>query len=122
MSKPVIKLHFQNGLSFENFKKEVFDIEHLTALYDFEDSDNPDFIIFGPYGNDIPEKGNYTRVGYFCENIKPDLAICEWAFGIPHEQLVNRANYKRIQWHGTNPQDLIKTSDFDAEKIMTAKT
>lgn len=122
MSKPLIKLRFQNGLTFDSFKKEVFDIEHLTALYDFEDSENPDFIIFGPYGNDIPAKGNYTRVGYFCENIKPHLSICEWAFGIPHEQLVNHTNYKRIQWHGTNPQDLIKPPDFDAEKIMASKT
>ena len=108
MQKRLIKLRFQNGLHFEGFKKEVFEIEGLENVFDFEESSGPDFIIFGPYGNDIPEKGNYIRVGYFCENIKPDLSCCEWAFGIPYENEVNNPNYKRIQWHGTDPKQLIK--------------
>jgi hypothetical protein len=112
MLKPVIKLRFQNGLLFQSFKKEVFDIAQLSDIYRFEESDEPDFIIFGPYGNDIPAKGNYTRIGYFCENIKPDFTVCEWAFGVPREEDVKHPNYKRIQWHGTNPQDLIKPPDF----------
>ena len=122
MSKRLIKLRLQNGLSFKTFKKEVFDIEGLTSLYQFEESADPDFIIFGPYGNDIPPKGNYTRIGYFCENIKPDFSICEWAFGIPHEEEFKRINYKRIQWHGTDPKTLIKPEDFSAEKILASKT
>lgn len=122
MPKRLIKLHFQNGLTFENFKKEVFDIDGLDELYQFEDSADPDFIIFGPYGNDIPPKGSYTRIGYFCENIKPDFSICEWAFGVPREEDVKRSNYKRIQWHGLNPQQLIKNTDYNPEKILAAKT
>ena len=122
MPKPLIKLHFQNGLTFEDFKREVFDIEGLTNLYQFEESADPDFIIFGPYGNDIPAKGNYTRIGYFCENIKPDFSICEWAFGVPREKDVKHPGYKRIQWHGVDPQLLIKPPDNDAEKILASKT
>jgi hypothetical protein len=122
LSKHLIKLHFQNGLTFESFKKEVFDIEGLTNLYQFEESADPDFIIFGPYGNDIPQKGNYTRIGYFCENIKPDLSICEWAFGVPREEDVKHPNYKRIQWHGVDPKLLIKPSDNSPEKILASKT
>jgi len=122
LSKHLIKLHFQNGLTFESFKKEVFDIEGLTNLYQFEESSDPDFIIFGPYGNDIPQKGNYTRIGYFCENIKPDLSICEWAFGVPREEDVKHPNYKRIQWHGVDPKLLIKPSDNSPEKILASKT
>lgn len=121
MPKHLIKLHFQNGLTFQSFKKEVFDIEGLTDLYDFEESANQEFIIFGPYGNDIPPKGNYTRIGYFCENIKPDLSICEWAFGIPFEEEVNNPRYKRIQWHGLNPTDLIKPDDYNAENTFEQK-
>jgi hypothetical protein len=65
-----IKLKFQNGLTFKNFKADVFDIEQLSADFNFEDSDDPDFVIFGPYGNDLPAKGNYVRIGYYCENIR----------------------------------------------------
>jgi len=119
--KPFIKIHFQNGFTFESFKKEVFDINGISGLYDFEESDDPDFIIFGPYGNDIPPKGSYTRIGYFCENIKPDLSICEWAFGIPREEEINDRRYKRIQWHGIDPQILVKPPDYNAEEIYNNK-
>jgi len=117
-----IKLRFQNGLTLEEFKKEVFDIEGLSALYRFEEAAEPDFIVFGPYGNDIPPKGNYTRIGYFCENIKPDLSICEWAFGVPREEDIKAPNYKRIQWHGLNPKLLIKKSGYDAGAVAASKT
>lgn len=122
MPKHLIKLRIQNGLSFETFKKEVFDIAGLNDNYYFEDSSNPDFIIFGPYGNNIPPKGNYTRIGYYCENIKPDFSICEWAFGIPLENEVKHPRYKRIQWHNLNPQSLLKDADFNAENILGSKT
>lgn len=121
MQKPLIKLRFQNGLTFQSFKEEVFDLCQLSDLYTFEESTEPDFIIFGPYGNDIPPKGDYTRIGYFCENLVPDFSVCEWAFGVPAEQELRNPKYKRIQWHGLNPNSLIKT-DIDAEAIYASKT
>ena len=121
MSKPLIKIRFQNGLDLGNFKKDALDIAGLSDLYEFEESPNPDFIIFGPYGNDIPAKGNYIRIGYFCENIIPDLSICEWAFGVMPEEKVNNARYRRIQWHGLNPQSLIKPMDYNAKEILRQK-
>ncbi len=121
MPKPTIKIHFQNGLTFSSFNKEVFETEGLTSIYQFEESDEPDFIVFGPYGNEIPPKGDYIRIGYFCENIKPDLSICEWAFGIPYEDAVNNSQYKRIQWHGTAPGILIKPVDYNPEQILAGK-
>jgi len=122
LSKRLIKLRFQNGLTFENFKKEVLDPENLTGLYQFEESAEPNFIIFGPYGNDIPPKGNYIRIGYFCENIIPDLSVCEWAFGVPREEDVKHPNYKRIQWHGFDPQLLVKDPERDYARILASKT
>ncbi|HEY4324123.1 MAG TPA: glycosyltransferase family 10 [Mucilaginibacter sp.] len=122
MSKPLIKLRFQNGLTFQGFKKEVFDIDNLDSIFHFEESSNPDFIIFGPYGNDIPPKGDYVRIGYFCENINPDFSICEWAFGMPREEDIQRANYKKIQWHNLLPQNLIKEPEYNPENILASKT
>lgn len=121
MTQSVIKLRFQNGLTFKSFKKEVFDIEQLSDIYRFEESEHPDFIIFGPYGDDLPAKGNYTRIGYFCENITPDLNACEWAFGVPSEKEFNNYKYKRIQWHNLNPDDLVKRN-WDGEQILASKT
>ena len=118
--KPKIKIKFQNGLSFAHSVHEILD--YVSDYYDFVDSDNPDFIIFGPYGNDIPAKSDsYTRIGYFCENIMPDLSICEWAFGMPREEEIQHPKYKKIQWHNLKPQQLIKPDDFDPDEIISQK-
>lgn len=115
-----IKIKFQNGLNFNTSKSEI--LNELIADFDFQESDQPDFVVFGPYGNDIPKKGNYTRIGYFCENVKPDFSCCEWAFGIPREETINQENYKRIQWHGFDPKRLLKPATPNAESILASKT
>ncbi|HEY9851381.1 MAG TPA: glycosyltransferase family 10 [Leptolyngbyaceae cyanobacterium] len=118
MNKKRIKIKFTNGLNFVVGMRDI--LNFLTPYYEFIDSDEPDFVIFGPYGNDIPQ-GNFVRIGYYCENIIPDLTICDWAFGIPYEEKVNNPRYMRIQWHGFDPESLIK-KDINVEKIMAEKT
>jgi len=120
--KKKIKIKFLNGLELCTFKREVFDINGISEHFDFELSDNPDFIIFGPYGNNIPIKGDYKRIGYFCENVTPDLSICNWAFGIPLEAEINNPKYRRIQWHGFDPNKLVKNfSDNDIDRIINSR-
>ena len=114
-----IKIKFQNGISEEIAKRAI--LNEVLEDFIFEESKHPDFIFFGPYGNDIPPAGPYIRIGYFCENIKPDLSICDWAFGIPREEDICDPRYKRIQWHDINPLKLVKPSDYDAEKIAGSK-
>lgn len=114
-----IKIKFQNGIDKQIACREI--LNELADDYVFEESANPDFILFGPYGNDIPSPGNYTRIGYYCENITPDLSNCEWAFGVPREDEINNLRYKRIQWHGLNPECLIKPAHYNAETLFTQK-
>ncbi|ASU36791.1 glycosyltransferase family 10 domain-containing protein [Mucilaginibacter xinganensis] len=117
--KKKIKIKFQNGILYHT---GIYDILNVVAdKFDFVESEDADYIFFGPYGNDVPPPGPYVRIGYFCENITPDLESCEWAFGIPSEQEVNSAKYKRIQWHNLNPEDLVK-KDWDVERILASKT
>ena len=119
MSRKIIKIKFQNGIDFNSAMNAIF--TELKDDFQFEESAEPDFILFGPYGNDIPPKGDYVRIGYFCENIKPDLSICEWAFGMPREEEIKRSNYKKIQWHELDPQNLVKGPGYDPEKILASK-
>ncbi|HVW15749.1 MAG TPA: glycosyltransferase family 10 [Mucilaginibacter sp.] len=121
MPKQLIKVRFQNGLSLDTFKKDVFDIYGLSEVCEFEESTRPDFIIFGPYGIDIPKPGEYIRIGYFCENIIPDLSICDWAFGVMPEEKISDPRYRRIQWHGLKPQQLIKPAGYNAAAILENK-
>ena len=101
----------------------IFRVNNLCNEYHFvNEEQNPDVIIFGPYGDKIPKKGNYIRVGYYCENIMPNLDICDWAFGIPTETYINSPKYTRIQWQGFDPRELIKSNDYNPEQILTSKT
>src|ERR1700743_1314501 len=115
MRKPV-KIKFQNGINRAIALNEI--LNELTGDYEFVETNEPDFILFGPYGNDIPPKGNYTRIGYFCENITPDFSICDWAFGVPAETEFNNPNYKRIQWPNLDPHTLVKPLDYAAREIL----
>jgi len=117
--KQVIRIKFQNGINGEIARNEI--LNELADDFIFEETENPDFILFGPYGIELPEPGNYTRIGYFCENIIPDLSICEWAFGVMPEEKINDPKYKRIQWHRLDPQSLVKSADYDVEKIFDQK-
>ncbi len=117
--KKPIRIKFQNGLTGGIALKEI--LNELTTDFDFIESENPAFILFGPYGNDIPKPGPYIRIGYFCENIVPDFSICEWAFGVPREEEINHPKYKRIQWHGFNPENLVKLNT-DSEKLLASKS
>ena len=117
--RKTVKIKFQNGINKVGACQAI--LNELLDEYDFKEVSDPDFILFGPYGNDIPPPGPYTRIGYFCENIKPDLSICDWAFGIPYEDEVNSPRYARIQWHDFDPQALVKPVDYNAEKILGQK-
>ncbi|UKT64391.1 glycosyltransferase family 10 domain-containing protein [Pedobacter mucosus] len=116
--KKKIFIKFQNGLTFKNGVDEI--LGDLIDEYEFTESQSPDFIIFGPYGDDIPRKGNYVRIGYYCECITPNLANCEWAFGVPREEEIKSPRYKRIQWHGLKPEVFIK--NVDVEEELSKKT
>ncbi|MEB0260640.1 MULTISPECIES: glycosyltransferase family 10 domain-containing protein [unclassified Mucilaginibacter] len=114
-----IRIKFQNGVDKQIALHDI--LNELNDDFIFEESETPDFILFGPYGNNIPPVGNYTRIGYYCENIQPDMEACEWAFGVPREEIVNSPRYKRIQWHGLNPQVLVKPANIDVEGILKEK-
>ncbi|WP_207422793.1 glycosyltransferase family 10 domain-containing protein [Desertivirga brevis] len=119
--KKTIKIKFQNGINKTIALNEI--LNDVTEDFDFVETDTPDFVLFGPYGDNLPPKGNYIRIGYFCENIIPDFNACEWAFGIPREEEIKKNNYKRIQWHGLDPKILIKhLTDNDIDRIFDTKS
>ena len=47
-----INVGFTNGLSFESGVRDILNV--VGSEYEFVESDQADFIIFGPYGSDVP--------------------------------------------------------------------
>jgi hypothetical protein len=120
LNKKLVKIRYQNGINKQIAETEI--LNELADKFDLIESDEPDFVLFGPYGNDIPAKSDrYTRIAYYCENFTPDMSACEWAFGVPREEEINHPRYKRIQWHGFDPAKLVKPFDYDPEKILRGK-
>lgn len=107
-----VKVGFRNHLTFEVFKKEALWL--VDDLFEFVESDAPEVLIFGPYGPAVPA-GGYVRVGYYCENMTPDMNGCEWAFGMPYEDEIRNPRYKRIEWHALTPQGLAVPPAFGGD-------
>ena len=55
----------------------------LKPFFDFEPSASPQVVLYGPYAGELP-KGTYTKVFIGCENVRPIMAECDWAFGVLH--------------------------------------
>lgn len=115
MSKPRVRIDFTNGLSFQDSPGEILG-EICQEFELIHDTLNPSIVVFGPYGNDVP-KGNFIRVGYFCENFIPDMNACEYGFGVPYETEINHPEYRRIDFHGFDPGRLLKTENYAQEAI-----
>jgi len=114
-----IRLKFINGLTYKDSKDEI--LLGLAGEYHFiEDNITPDVVIFGPYGNDVP-KGQFIRVGYFCENFIPDMNACDYGFGIPYAEEIRHSKYRRIDYHGFDTSTLFKPATFAKEALQKKK-
>lgn len=109
MAAKPIKIKFANGLTYSDFVCQVLWI--VADLFTFEETPDADFLIFGPYGPPPPIEPGVVRIGYYCENILPNLDICDWAFGIPYEEEIRSKRYCRIEWHNISPRELVKHAD-----------
>ena len=115
-----VPLKFINGLAFADGVRDI--LSSVAADFHFVESETPEVVIFGPYDGDLPLAGGPVRVGYFCENMLPDMSICEWAFGIPLEEEVRDPRYMRLEWHGVDPAELVKRPQPTPLEQLRAKS
>src|ERR1700676_3874203 len=67
----------------------------LKPYFAFEVSASPDVVLYGPYTGDMPP-GRYIKVFIGCENVRPIMSECDWAFGVLHPEYVNHPRYMRF--------------------------
>ncbi len=122
--RPVILIECCNGLQFEEFYRDVLVCNKVIQFFDVRRPsvrECTDVIVFGPYGSDIPSTGDYLRVGYICENYVYDGPPCDFVFTVS-DQVISHTPSARIQWHGFDPETLIKSSHPDPEQILRSKS
>src|SRR5260370_29863321 len=60
----------------------------LKPYFDFELSGPPRIVLYGPYPGAMPA-GRCIKVFIGCENVRPIMSECDWAFGTLHPECVN---------------------------------
>jgi len=91
----------------------------LKPYFDFEVSSSPRVLLYGPYAGAMPE-GNFIKVFVGCENVRPIMTECDWAFGVLHEDHVRHPRYMRLQRWGDDSHLVQKDKDWAA--VLKAKT
>jgi hypothetical protein len=91
----------------------------LKPYFDFEPSASPQVVLYGPYAGEMP-KGTYTKVFIGCENVRPIMTECDWAFGVLHEDHVRHPRYMRLKRWGDDSHLVQKDKDWAA--VLEAKT
>jgi len=91
----------------------------LKPLFDFEASGEPQVVLYGPYGGPMPA-GRYVKVFIGCENVRPIMSECDFAFGVLHPQYVNDPRYMRFARWGDDSHLVQRDKDWDA--VLRGKT
>ena len=91
----------------------------LEPYVDFEISSSPQVLLYGPYAGPMPG-GRFTRVFIGCENVRPIMTECDWAFGVAHEDCINHPRYMRLARWGDDSNLVQKEKDWTA--ILRSKS
>jgi alpha(1,3/1,4) fucosyltransferase len=91
----------------------------LKPYFDFEVSSTPRVLVYGPYSGAMPE-GDFIKVFVGCENVRPIMAECDFAFGVLHEDQVHHPRYLRLTRWGDDSHLVQQDKDWAA--VLQDKT
>lgn len=91
----------------------------LTPFFEFEISGTPDIVLYGPYGGPMPE-GKYIKVFIGCENVRPIMSECDWAFGVLQQSAMKHPRYMRLMRWGDDTNLLQQPKNW--EDVLRRKT
>lgn len=90
----------------------------LKPYYHFETADPPQVLLYGPYGGHLPPGGK-VKVFIGCENLRPLMQECDWAFGVLHDEYVGHPRYMRFARWGDDAHLVQRARDWEA--VLRAK-
>jgi alpha(1,3/1,4) fucosyltransferase len=91
----------------------------LKTEFNFEVSDTPQLLLYGPYAGPMPQ-GDFLKVFIGCENVRPIMSECDWAFGVAHDDVIGHPRYMRIvRWGPPLPRARTTTN---WSRVLAEKT
>lgn len=119
--RPIVKIRYVNfyeGFSDDECRDNV--LMDLCDEFEFVFCDAPDILLVGCYGQERIPACKAVKVGYYTENLAPDLENFDFFFGCEYSHYVNSPRYcKRI--YGPLQTDLLAGCS-DADQALRLKT
>ena len=118
--KPVVTINiarFWEGASVEELIETL--LVDLKPHVDFVAATHPQVLLYGPYSGELP-RGRSLKVFIGCENVRPLMDECDWAFGVEHEEYVGHPRYMRFARWGDDTHLIQQERDWDA--VLREKT
>ncbi len=100
---------FWAGATAQEIIKTI--LPDLEPYFEFEVSDSPQVLLYGPYTGDMPS-GRFLKVFIGCENVRPIMSECDWAFGVEHEDHVRHPRYMRFARWGDDSHLIQKEKNW----------
>jgi hypothetical protein len=100
---------------------EIIDtlLPDLKPFFDFVVTESPQILLYGPYTGELPV-GRAIKVFIGCENLRPLMHECDWAFGVEHEECLGHPRYMRFARWGDDSHLVQRERDWDA--VLREKT
>lgn len=118
-----IPIRFNVARFWPGAAEELIDtlLPDLKSEYEFTVSDSPQVLLYGPYAGDRLPPGHYVKVFVGCENVRPLMDECDWAFGVEHEEYIGHPRYMRFARWGED-RHFAQRNEGDWEQILREKT
>ena len=119
--KKTIRIKFMDGCPADAYVKPFY--RELSRFYNVEYSDQPDYVIFGVFGEEHLAYNNCVKICYAGECIVPDFNLCDYAMGNHYISFGDRY-FRYPVWYIYNREStlLMQKKHEDVEGILSRKT
>src|SRR5580693_5227912 len=91
---PIVRIQYVNffeGFDDDRCRSQV--LMDLCSEFDFLFCETPDILLVGCYSQEALPLCDAIKVGYYTENLPPDLDHFDYFFGCEYSEVIGRPNY-----------------------------
>lgn len=120
--KPLVRIGYANffpGFSEELCRSHV--LMDLTEEFEFVFDKEPDILLINCYSQKPVQSRNALKIGYYTENLPPDLENCDYFFGCEYTLLIGHPRYCKRVYGPLTLQTFEGCTDPEAEFAKKTK-
>ncbi|VVB76068.1 Uncharacterised protein [uncultured archaeon] len=111
----------------EAVKEDDYFRNFLDRHFEWEESDEPDFVLFSSFTGEKEKKmpnlpGNFKKIFWTGENIRVDMTKCDYGFGFEYEDKMKNRDYLRLPLYAYYGAGINLTKRKNPNEIAKHKT